>query len=560
MSGAGLTVTIGEQSELRFGHDNSWFSILIVNDSDNGASPAFRLTLPPEFVTKVNDIEFSLPDEQDTVPTEIDEGAAQTTWKIGGRGIPVAANSQKKLKLSKIKAANKGTFQIPVKWFDAGKEGGTTLPVTVLEGDDWPKIKSFTADEDVFLPRLGAMIALRWETDADVVTLKRNAEQVLPKPGSGDKTAGNKGRWEDPLTDRLSGIRPYRIEAAKGERTISETLFVRIQDPGWNRIPDCSEGSPALVLNDGNERLFGIFVSGGNAFLYRLNPNQGTLGREDQFLKKVPEGMEKSPGAFLNQKIWLAGGSQIDSNLCSRKVWWFDPKSKESGEFEAGWSARMGHACVAFGGEIWIIGGVDEMGNTLDEVWHSSDGIKWSPGARLAAPLCMAAATAFDSKLWVYGGAANVLGIPKKNLWYLGSASDSSWNQMSFWGKVPDQAVPELPFGDPFASALCAGKHRGLDVLCGLGTFQTATAGIKSGKFTLSGISYGPNTADLSEDDPIPTSKLWPTTRGADQQQPFRLSAVGFNAFIFVVSLVYGSDNRSLSYLVQDTSLKEARK
>ena len=42
----------------------------------------------------------------------------------------------------------------------------------------------------------------------------------------------------------------------------------------------------------------------------------------------------------------------------------------------------------------------------------------------------------------------------------------------------------------------------------------------------------------------------WPTTVGTNLQQAFRLSAVRFKSYIFVVSLVYGGDSRSLSYLV----------
>lgn len=567
MSGAAWTLTIDNQSELRYAYEKSWFSILITNNTPADASLVFSLTLPPEFVTDVNDIEFLLAGNNDSVPTEIEPNAAQTTWKIGGgRGIAVPAGSHTALKLASIDAVSPGTFQLPVKWLESGSQVGDSLPVTVQSGDDWPTIEAFAAEDGVFEPQAGAKITLHWEvTNADTVVLFRGPTQVLPVPGSGETTAGDKGTWKDPLTDRITGLQDYHLRAAKGDKIVTDWVFVRIQSPGWNLIPHCGQGMPVVMMNDHDQRLYGVFLKDGIASLYLLNPNQGTLGSEDRFLKQVPRGLETSPGAFFNQKIWIVGGSQIDPNVCSNTVWWFDPLTKESGSSQATWKPRMGHACLAFDNALWIVGGADAMGNTLPEVYRSADGAQWKQVTTQMPALVMAGATVYDGKLWICGGTADVFGKPQKLLWYLRKGADPSWQdatwtKMNFLGGITDPPFSELPYGDPFACALTPGKLKGADVLCGMGTFQTQPSGIASRKFTVKGILYGNSTAELLPDDFIPQGKLWATTvDGGDRQQPFRLTATQFKALIFAVSLVYGSKSTSLSYLVQDTASLGAR-
>lgn len=564
MSGAAWTLTIGDPSALRFGYEKSWFTILIANNTSTDASLVFSLTLPPAFVTDVEDIEFLLAGNNDSVPTRIDPSAPQTTWNIGGgRGIAVPAGGQTALKLASINAAGAGDFQLPVQWLESGSKVTDSLAVTVQSGDDWPTIVTFAAENEVFEPRAGAKIKLHWEVkNADTVLLFRGSTQVLPIPGSGNSTAGNTGEWEDPLTDRIAGagLQDYHLQASKNNKQVTDWVFVRIQSPGWNRIPNCKEGTPVSLMNDHDERLYGVFLRDGIASLYLLSPNQGTLGAEDRFLKQVPRGLETSPGAFFNQKIWIAGGSQIDPNVCSNTVWWFDPLTKESNSAQAPWKPRMGHACLAFDNALWIIGGADAAGNTLPEVYRSTDGAQWTQVTNQVPGLCMAGATVYGGKLWLCGGTADVFGTPQKLLWYLAKGNDpawkdATWTKMSFLGGIKDPPFSELPYGDPFALGLTPGKLKDADVLCGMGTFQAQPSGITSPKFTVKGFNYRTNLAELQLDDPIPSSKLWATTvDGGDLQQPFCLTATQFKFLIFAVSLVYGSKSTSLSYLVQDTT------
>jgi hypothetical protein len=121
---------------------------------------------------------------------------------------------------------------------------------------------------------------------------------------------------------------------------------------------------------------------------------------------------------------------------------------------------------------------------------------------------------------------------------------------MKFRGQVGREAAAALASADPFGSALCV-DNSGPDgpELTGLVTLQT-TGGLVSQMLQLTGIVG--EEADLHPDVfPIGKDKGWPTTKDTSLQQAFRLSAVSFKNYIFVVSLVYGTDNRSLTYLVQ---------
>lgn len=87
------------------------------------------------------------------------------------------------------------------------------------------------------------------------------------------------------------------------------------------------------------------------------------------------------------------------------------------------WSKRWGHSCVLFPkGEnehtIYLMGGQDEYGNTSNEVWTSSDGLKWDkePSPSWKARCQHSACVSYQYKngkrtkdaLWVAGGFENI--------------------------------------------------------------------------------------------------------------------------------------------------------
>ena len=91
------------------------------------------------------------------------------------------------------------------------------------------------------------------------------------------------------------------------------------------------------------------------------------------------------------------------------------------------WSARNGHAVVAFDDKIWVMGGYD-VNNNFDDVWRSSDGASWikatdTPGW---AGRYRHAAVVFNEKMWVMGG--HYL-TPKNDVWW--SSDGTAWTKLT---------------------------------------------------------------------------------------------------------------------------------
>ena len=71
----------------------------------------------------------------------------------------------------------------------------------------------------------------------------------------------------------------------------------------------------------------------------------------------------------------------------------------------ANFSKRIRASAAAFNDKLWIIGGTDESGSDLTDIWSSSDGITWTDegdfpfGTVFSHKLIV-----FNNKLWLYGG------------------------------------------------------------------------------------------------------------------------------------------------------------
>lgn len=87
-----------------------------------------------------------------------------------------------------------------------------------------------------------------------------------------------------------------------------------------------------------------------------------------------------------NNKLWVMGGLGQSLSYLS-DVWsspdglnWthIDTDSTVSGIQDAPWTPRGYHQSMAFGGKLWVLGGNDAMGNFLNDVWYSTNGINWT--------------------------------------------------------------------------------------------------------------------------------------------------------------------------------------
>lgn len=305
-----------------------------------------------------------------------------------------------------------------------------------------PDIISFYSSPPEGVQNLpGEKVTLKWRTFKLTDRALIQAGRSDPLPCKFDQDEGSKIiRVSDTdINFRLQGygesrpiFRELQIKAlGSGWHDIINTVWEG--DPGYP-IPETeietealkeNEGldlEPTLLLNADNVCLYGIFrrefEGQKKAFLFQTeNPFGGwnfvKSSVPDDQSSSIPEGFATSPGVYFDNKLWLIGGSQIDQQKTSRGVWCFDPTQTPQKIWqqcrEADWPARMGHAVLVFQNKIWVMGGRDEAGNALNDVWTLDAGKpewtrvnekSWNSGRCLINPVV------FEEKIWLYGGAA----------------------------------------------------------------------------------------------------------------------------------------------------------
>ncbi len=93
----------------------------------------------------------------------------------------------------------------------------------------------------------------------------------------------------------------------------------------------------------------------------------------------------------------------------------------------ANWSARSGHACLAYDNKMWVIGGKDTA-SFKNDAWSSTDGITWAEATSAAAWPARRnhGSIVYDNKMWVMGGYAGGV-IVKNDVWYSTSTDGITW-------------------------------------------------------------------------------------------------------------------------------------
>lgn len=367
---------------------------------------------------------------------------------------------------------------------------------------------------------------LSWSTmHAGRVVLKKN-RRTLAKftAGTDDFENGRKYtyRGEHPdLADTGYELTAWDEADASRSRTIEQT--VHVLQSGWHAVEFPQYGYPALLCSLNDINLYGIFVKNGKASLCSSKHPFAIWDLEND---TVPDGMATSPGVSFNNRIWLVGGSSVDPDNCSNRVYSYH--EGQWTEHPVSWPARMGQACVAFNKRLWVMGGLDTDGNALADV-HSMDAKgNWQQHGDAAPwdPRCMFAAAAYRDRLWIYGGCAEPFGDAREDMWT--SSDGVQWQ--------PYKVLPHLDNG-----ALGQPISNDLQVVNGqlhlLGSFRSGQT-VQAQKCVL-------NEAQQS----------WfvtEVTRPWDQQgqNTHSLSGASFNGLVFLRSLNYRiADNPTKLYL-----------
>lgn len=178
----------------------------------------------------------------------------------------------------------------------------------------------------------------------------------------------------------------------------------------------------------------------------------------------------------------------------------------------------MGHACVVFQQQVWVLGGMDANGNALNEVWSCDAPGKWTRHAPTAwSPRCMHAATVFQNKIWIYGGVTAPFGDPLEDLWT--SRDGTTWERYT---TIPHDAGK--PIGKPLGCALQVVNGK----LHLLGSFRNETT-LRSRQFIL---EEAQQTWRVSE---IQDAQSWHQQGG----NTFSLLSTEYKGLVFLRSLNY---------------------
>jgi hypothetical protein len=247
------------------------------------------------------------------------------------------------------------------------------------------------------------------------------------------------------------------------------------------------ELEPALLWNDEHGTLYAIFrhdLDGEErALLFRTqNPFAGWNFVESSVEDQpglVPEGFATSPGVYCNGQLWLIGGSQVELTNTSSSVWRLNPRDEKKiwkkktwsdGE-DAPWSERMGHGVVFLPPRIWVMGGCDQTGKAINDVWWldiRDENNKWNrmPDPAPWAPRCLISPTVYNDRIWVYGGTKQPTSAELYDDLYT-SSPDGAWEKMEMTDVIKGRDGKK-----PVASCLQVFQNK----LHLLGKFQTVAA------------------------------------------------------------------------------------
>lgn len=551
-----LKISIVEQ-EIRLGDTvNSKLSLEIANPSGQDVTKVLYLLIPTDLVAAedIDKISFSPAELAGEIHDDPPEG--MTKFRLGAaRGIAIVAGGSVTLDLADIAAVKIGAQTAQVQWGAHGTpEGYGDVTVDVMGADEVPKIIDFYPLKSVVTYNVSKdSIQLYWETSKDsVVELFRLETKLAPLAGEPPAPTKTQPYFSDTMYDG-AGLQPYRLTVTAKGKTISRTVFVRVQTPGWNKIA-CEQGAPMTLLSDGGKHLFGIFNTANGSAIYPLDPTKGDLGQQTKMCQngKIPTGQEKSPAVFFSNKVFVIGGSQVDASVFSKKVQVYNPiEATWTDQSEnVPWSARMGHACVVYDDKLWVLGGFDANGNTLKDTYFTQDGISWQAGKPLVNPVCFHSAQAYGGDLFVYGGVNSPYGKSYPGLWR--STDGGDWAEMKFFVGSAQKSDPG--FGEPVGTSMSTvllpnQNNKVVEELKILATYSEAnTANIVSGMYRLQ--SGGPYYL-IQDKDTITELAGWKTVAGPkDTPQPFRLCSIAFSNYIFVQSILDDLATNTLTYHV----------
>jgi len=107
-----------------------------------------------------------------------------------------------------------------------------------------------------------------------------------------------------------------------------------------------------------------------------------------------------------DDKMWLIGGIADGENYLNDTWYSTDGITWTQATASATFPARAGHSSVIYDNKMWVIGGSDSYGHDLNDTWYSTDGITWIQATQSAAFAArnLQSSVVYDNKMWVISG------------------------------------------------------------------------------------------------------------------------------------------------------------
>ncbi|MFC4632729.1 hypothetical protein ACFO3O_02360 [Dokdonia ponticola] len=329
-----------------------------------------------------------------------------------------------------------------------------------------PEILSFTADPSVLQGDVN-QVALQWQIKGNTFTYKLLEGLTVLDSGEGSGLENRTYTTVPRIGDHL-----YTLEVTQGNAIVTNAIKVRALDNS-ELSQKANPQSPLMIGNfcasQNLNYLFSLMLKkeGKNAVIDHIGyTSEGFSGHWDaialsQADKDALKPFAASPMVHLRRvgevygSIFFIGGSYVKPLECENAVAIIHLDSEEdkvSVVSDLPWESRMGHSCTLFthGGvdKIWLLGGVDEYGNTLDDVWVSGNGKEWDnlnkngvvqtkniPVSMNWDARCLAGVTVqlddhgAKKALWLGGGFSEIGGKETSDVW---TFENEKWSRI-YW-------------------------------------------------------------------------------------------------------------------------------
>lgn len=343
------------------------------------------------------------------------------------------------------------------------------IPFTVIAQQAKPEIKLFESNYTVL--QRNESVTLSWNIKGDSYILREGLQELQ----KGEVTTGT-GNYT--IKSISNGDHSYTLEVKIGNVSITKVILVR------------ALGESKLYSNANPTGIYSIYkignfcVSQDSSFLFSLmlktenkntyidhigytNTNEGfsddwhkieLSDEEKNKLKPFVTSplMHMRSAGELHGRLFFIGGSYIQPMECNNSIAIINLDAEAGSRVvikdKLPWSSRTGHCCEIFPhgdhDKIWLMGGVDEWGKALNDIWVSGDGKEWdninengsvntnknTPVKMQWEPRCLAGTTielnnnGEKRELWIGGGFSEAGGKVTSDIW---KWNKNNWTQIT---------------------------------------------------------------------------------------------------------------------------------